>query len=201
MKQAIVYYNGYDSELFFPDKVEPHDDSLTIGCVSNFQPLKDIPTLIRAFRLLLDKVPQARLRLIGSGETKASCQELARKLGVSKKISFENEVDHLELPAFYRSLDVFVLPSRSEGFCCSYIEAMGCGVPVFGCKVSSLAEAFADEDCSRWLADSGDSLGLSQLILNWYNMRRPFRLRRPFDTATLAQEFLARIVPLRDKEG
>jgi glycosyltransferase involved in cell wall biosynthesis len=77
------------------------------------------------------------LTLAGEGDELAALQQLAAMLGVQARVHFAGRIDSSAMPAFYRDLDLFVLPSRTtpawkEQFGRVLIEAMACGVPVIG---------------------------------------------------------------------
>ena len=191
---SYVLYNGIDTSVFCPAprKRLDGDRKFVIGCVANFQPLKDQITLIKAVERLIkdDGVGDISLRFVGSGECLDTCRKYVAAHGLDTVVSFEKEMDHLELPEFYQSLDLFVLPSRLEGFCCSYVEAHGCGVPVIGCKGVSIEEVLSKEECDRWLISPMDVDGLARKIAWAKNRREQQTFCRPLDIEQLIVAFL-----------
>lgn len=141
-RSARVQYNGYDSSRFRPAPVA--HEGFVIGCVANFIPGKRQIDLVRALPRILEKVPSARIRFLGSGETLEPCRREAARLGVERRVSFEREVPHGEMPRFYNALDLFVLPSVNEGFCCALVEAAACGVPVMFTELISMNEVLTE---------------------------------------------------------
>lgn len=188
-QKAIVAYNGIDDTVFNERGRKAHE-GFVIGCVANFQPLKDHMTLLRAFAEVVRKIPGTKLRLVGSGETLDACKRFAETNCPKGTVSFEQEVDHLSLPEFYRSLDLFVLPSRLEGFCCSYMEAVGCGTPVMGCRGVSLEEVIPDAERVNWLVTPRDSHELAQKIIAYQAERKDFRLTQSMRIDDLVECFL-----------
>lgn len=83
-----------------------------------------------------------RLELIGDGETRADCQQLAEKLGISEQVVFTGEVQ--DVPARLERSDVFVLISDWEGLPFSIIEAMRAGLPVVASDVGGIGELIND---------------------------------------------------------
>jgi glycosyltransferase involved in cell wall biosynthesis len=78
-----------------------------------------------------------RLTLVGSGEELEALRKLASEGGIADRVSLGVRLPSAEMPDFYRSLDLLVLPSRTrpnwkEQFGRVLIEAMACGVPVLG---------------------------------------------------------------------
>lgn len=197
-RKAIVAYNGVDDAVFNEQGRKPHA-GFVIGCVANFQPLKDHMTLLRAFTEVVRQIPDAKLRLVGSGETLDECIRFAEKNCPAGTVSFEKEVDHLALPEFYRSLDLFVLPSRLEGFCCSYMEAVGCGTPVMGCRGVSLEEVIPEGDRANWLVAPCDSHELAKKIIAYYAEHKDFKLTQSMRIGNLAARFLDDVAALDTK--
>ena len=142
-KEAKVVYNGVDRRLFHPAPI-PHE-GYVIGCVGNFTPGKRQIDLLEAFPDILKAMPDARLRFLGSGTELESCKRFVRENGLADKVEFLSEVPHTEMPKFYNLLDVFVLPSVNEAFCCALIEAQACGLPIICCKGISTEEVMNEE--------------------------------------------------------
>ncbi|RPI24595.1 MAG: glycosyltransferase [Acidobacteria bacterium] len=80
-----------------------------------------------------------QLLIAGSGSAEADYRRLADQLGISGRVHFLGEVPDAELPALYRSADVFVLPSiqRSEAFGLVQLEAMASAVPVVSTELGT----------------------------------------------------------------
>lgn len=108
-------------------------------------------------------------------------------------ISFETEMPHDALVDFYNSLDLFVLPSRTEGFCCAYVEAIGCGVPVMGCRGVSVEEVIPLQDRNRWLITPKDYIELAKKILDFMENRWEFHLSRNMEIDGLMMDFLQKV--------
>ena len=91
-------------------------------------PRKNVGLLIDALALARERGEPLTLRMTGSPGP-----ELWRRIakrGMGDHVTFVGTLSRAELPAFYRSLDVFVIPSRQEGLGIVGVEAMACGVPV-----------------------------------------------------------------------
>lgn len=99
-----------------------------IGFAARFEdPRKNLPMLLEAVSRL--RHTGIRLKLAGCQPAQAT-RALVAALGLDGIVDFVGDVPAEGLPDFYRSLDVFALPSHQEGLCISGIEAMACGVPV-----------------------------------------------------------------------
>jgi phosphatidylinositol alpha-1,6-mannosyltransferase len=71
-------------------------------------------------------------RVAGEGDDRPRLEALARECGVAGRVRFLGAVPRPALPALYRAADLFVLPSRGEGFGIVFLEAMACGTPALG---------------------------------------------------------------------
>lgn len=138
-------YNGVDPADF--PAVESEPEVPTISWAGRMDPIKDLETLLRAFVLVRDKLPDARLRLFGDvnaggGHYANRCVKLAGELGVAAAVRFEGRVP--EIRDAYAAGNVVVLSSISEGFPYTVIEAMTCGRACVATDVGGVSEAVAD---------------------------------------------------------
>jgi len=129
-----VIHNGVDTARFRP-RTEAASSTITIGTVGRMVAVKDYPTLLRAFRLLLDRLPGRDLRLlvVGDGPERQALGELAAQLGITGRVDFPGELRTPE--DGYRRMDVFVNTSRFEGMSNTILEAMASGLPVIASAV------------------------------------------------------------------
>lgn len=140
-----IMYNGVDPADFPQAETDP--DEPTLVFMGRVDPLKDLHTLIRAFEIVHDKIPGARLRIFGgvpSGNESyhESCLELIEELGLEDAARFEGRV---AAPVdAYHAGQVVALTSISEGFPYTVVEAMACGRPVVVTNVGGVAEAVGD---------------------------------------------------------
>ena len=122
---------GVDTTLFEPPPEGGHTVPV-IGSVSRFVPRKGQDRLLEAVALL-DR--PAEVLLVGRGRKEADLRRTAERLGVSAR--FVVDVAWAELPALYRSMDVFCMPCSSrwgglevEGLGLVFLEASATGLPV-----------------------------------------------------------------------
>src|SRR5262249_136002 len=84
------------------------------------------------------------------------CRHRAAELGVADRLHFLGHVDEERLHDAYRSADLFVMPSRHEGFCIPVIEAMATGVPVVAARAGALPETVGDAGLTFEPDDAAD---------------------------------------------
>ena len=189
LPKQIVVYNGIDKSLFSPENRSPHK-GFVIGCVANFQPLKDHMTLLKAVNILKDKIEGLKVRLIGSGATLRDCKKYVQEHELQDIVSFEEEIDHRELPDFYRSLDLFVFPSRLEGFVCVCVESEACGTPCIFCRTISLSELISQSDCKKWMFDPMNVKDLVAKILAYNESKWKQNFNKNLDINAIWRTFL-----------
>ena len=124
-----VCHNGFEPHEFFAgERARPkqvRDASVVIGTVAVLREEKNIHLLVEAFAAVHKIDASARLLIVGEGPMRETVQQRARDLAIVESCIFENATPH---PAdWMRAIDVFVLPSRSEAFPNSLLEAMACG--------------------------------------------------------------------------
>lgn len=199
-KHTYILYNGVDTRFFnaVSSFYSSHDKNIfRIGCIGNFQELKDHITLIKAFNLLHKRgYKNMVLSLLGSGETKNTCVKYLKENNLMQYVEWPKEVYHEQLPDFYRSLDLFVLPSVYEGFGCVYTESYACGVPFMGVYDQGAAEVIAPNERDKWLIKPHDYVALANLIERYYKERYEQHLCQPYDINKLIQGFLNKIETL-----
>lgn len=99
--------------------------------VGGITPLKNIPTLLRAFRLLKNKGYKHKLVIIGFRRWKhEKDMAVISQLGLDQDVIELGFVDDEDLPHIYNLADCFVLPSFYEGFGIPILEAQACGCPI-----------------------------------------------------------------------
>lgn len=104
---------------------------------SNFRPVKRVGDVIRVFNEVLKKVP-SKLILVGDGPDRSQCEILCRELGIQEHVRFlGKQIDVIHILA---AADIFLMPSQSESFGLSALEAMACSVPVISSSVGGLPE-------------------------------------------------------------
>lgn len=136
----------------------PHDVPLLLW-VGRMVPVKGLDVLVRAFADSEVQRSGARLFLVGDGPLRGRLERLARKLGVSNRITFVGSVAHADLPTWYAAADRVLLPSLSEGVPNVLLEGLACGTPFLASDVGSIAELASDAgsllppgDVTAWVA-------------------------------------------------
>ena len=84
--------------------------------------------------------------IIGKGEEGPKLQKQARDLGVADRVKFLGFISYQDMPKYFSVCDIFVRPSRSEGFGNSFIEAMAGSLPVIATPVGGISDFVDDKE-------------------------------------------------------
>ena len=114
----------------------PNNEKVLIH-VSNFRAVKRVPDTIRVLQEVLKQMP-AKLVLVGDGPERATVERQCRELGICEHVRFLGKQS--ALPEILSAADIMLLPSQSESFGLSALEAMSCGVPVVATSSGGIPE-------------------------------------------------------------
>ncbi len=110
----------------------------TIVTVARLRPEKGHETLLSAFALLLDHLPEARLVLVGDGPMRNELEDSVRNRELVANVDFVGAVP--DIWPYLAAADVFALASKSEAFGIAIVEAMAAGLPVVAPAVGGIPE-------------------------------------------------------------
>jgi glycosyltransferase involved in cell wall biosynthesis len=141
-----VLYNGVDLEDY--GSARPTlDGPLRIVTVGGLVPRKGQEYAIEALALLIRSGVDANLELVGSGSDEAMLRRKTSEAGLGDRVTFAGE--QLDPRPYLAGADLFLLPSRQEGFSNALLEAMASALPVVATDVGGNAEAFIDGEGGR----------------------------------------------------
>ncbi|MBC7791155.1 MAG: N-acetyl-alpha-D-glucosaminyl L-malate synthase BshA [Anaerolineae bacterium] len=126
--------------------------------ISNFRPVKRVRDIIQIFATVNQEIPSA-LVMVGDGPDRGLAEKEARSLGVEGSTFFLGKID--AVAPLLASADLFLLPSQSESFGLSALEALACGVPVVASKAGGLPEVVVD-GVTGALREVGDVPAMAQ---------------------------------------
>lgn len=132
------------------------------ACIARFHPVKDHETLIRAWHLVNNSLPSAKLLLVGDGECRETCEALCRELDLEDSIEFWGI--RQDVPEILRAIDVFALTSVSEAASLTLLEAMASGCPAVLTDVGGNAE-HVTHAVEGLLAQRSDSQAIGKRLL------------------------------------
>ncbi len=139
---------------------------------SNFRPLKRVDDCIRIFKKIHDKIP-SKLLLIGDGPERSNCEYLAKELEVDKDVTFYGEQE--SFVEILSIADLFLMPSQSESFGLSALEAMACGVPVVSSNAGGLPELNLHGE-TGYIAEIGAVDKMAEYAINLLEDKNKYRI-------------------------
>jgi glycosyltransferase involved in cell wall biosynthesis len=170
-----VLYNGLDTDRFQPASVpdalraefDPERKHFLIGMFANYKRQKNHPMAVKAFKLVLEKIPHARLLLIGEsyddgGKCRVEVTQLIREYEMEAScLQLGNRSDVVD---FYNLCDITILPSFHEGLPNVVLESMACGTPAVVTDVSDNARLVRD-GVSGYVVKVGEVEKLAERIV------------------------------------
>ena len=168
--RITVLYNGVDVPLA-PDPADietcrremnlPEIDRV-IGVVGNLYPVKGHQYLIDAIPAVLERYPNTSFVFAGRGHLESDLKQQVNRLGLDKRVHFLGL--RQDIPRILALLDVFVLPSLSEGLSMAILEAMMAGKPVIATRVGGNPEIVLDGE-TGFLVPPKDSHALGESLI------------------------------------
>ncbi len=159
-----IIYNGIFTRVFHPDDSVARFETPTIVYLGRIKTYKRVDVIIRAMHAIRERVPGARLVIIGSGDGLPALRKLADTLSLSDQIvKFAGFVSEEEKVEYLRRSWVAVNTSPKEGWGIVGMEAQACGTPVVVSDAPGLRESVIDGE-TGYLFDFGDVAGLADKV-------------------------------------
>lgn len=114
-------------------------DNFIIGTIASFADHKDYPNLLNAISLVVKKYKKVKFLLVGDGELKEKCEDMADNLNILRYIHFLGYRE--DIADIINTFDLFVMPSKMEGLGTSVLDAMSVGLPVVSTDAGGITEA------------------------------------------------------------
>ena len=161
-------YNGLDftvrspamdrTEFFRSVGLDTDENSIVIGIAARLNPVKDIPTLIRAFAIAHAERPELRLLIAGDGDQMKELKALASSLGVQNEVCFAGWLSDVD--SFYHAIDINTLTSLSETFPYSLTEGARAALPTIASRVGGVPYLI-DHGANGLLFEAGNAEALA----------------------------------------
>ena len=197
-----VIPNFVDTDLFKPEEngefrnvLAPNGEKILVH-TSNFRPVKRVPDTIKIFEKVQQEIP-SKLILIGDGPDRSECERLCRQLELCDKVKFLGKQDGLV--EILSSSDLFLIPSQSESFGLSALEAMACGLPVISSSVGGLPELVRHNE-TGYIAEIGDVDRMAKYALELLTNERKYKLFSENSRGRAVNKFdKSKVVPLYEE--
>jgi glycosyltransferase involved in cell wall biosynthesis len=170
-----VIYNGIHPAVNDPeatqqikDKIGIAPSTIVLGTIARFDPIKNHPMMINAFKLVLEQFPDCRLLLIGDGDERENLERLVKDLNLTDKVIFTGYIS--EPQHYLNAMDIFLLSSFSEGTSMTLLEAMSLSKPCVVTDAGGSAEIIK-HGLNGLVSEIGDTVGFSDWTLSLLNDR------------------------------
>lgn len=171
--------------------------TVTLGAIGRITAVKGYQYLIEAMPFVLSAIPDCRLLIAGDGPMR---DELSRKislLGLDSHITFVGYQDSTD--RFLSTIDVFVMPSLSEGLPMALLEAMACKKPIVASSVGGIPEVINDGENGILVPPANPealSLGILKLCTDRYHWARMSQkakelVEKSFSSRNMAEQYVA----------
>ncbi len=195
-KDIDVVYNFVDTEHYrridasrWRSHIAPNGEKVIVH-VSNFRQVKRVPDVVRIFAEVRKHIA-AKLVLVGDGPDRSECERLARELSLSNDVFFLGKQQ--ALVEILSTADLMLMPSQSESFGLSALEAMCCEVPVVSSSVGGLPELVL-HDQTGYIAEIGDIGRMAKYALDLLTNARKHAMFAAASRARAVQFFDARVI-------
>jgi glycosyltransferase involved in cell wall biosynthesis len=131
-----------------------------VGTIGRLVPQKDYQTLLNAFSNVLKSMPNTELYVVGEGHLQKYLIESSKSLGINDKVYWLGKTEYIK--EFLSKIDLFILPSKYEGFGLVLLEAMVAKKPVIAANNSAIPEVLGKT--YEGLFSTGDANALAQQI-------------------------------------
>ena len=140
--------------------INGQSSNFKLGTIGRLVPQKDFPTLLSAFSNVLKTVPNIELYVVGEGYLQKDLIELGKSLGINDKVYWLGKTEYIK--EFLSKIDLFILPSKYEGFGLVLLEAMVAKKPIIAANNSAIPEVLGKT--YEGLFSTGDVNALAQQI-------------------------------------
>lgn len=201
-KEIRVIPNFVDTERFnrkkdcqFRSRIAPDGEKILVH-VSNFRAVKRVPDTIRIFDIVRKVIP-SKLVLVGDGPDRSESERLARELGIFEDVKFLGK--QTLLPEILSASDLMLMPSQSESFGLSALEAMSCSVPVVASSTGGLPELIVHGE-TGFIAELGDVQRMAKYAIDLLSDNHKWELFSQDARRRAVEKFNVNlIVPLYEK--
>jgi glycosyltransferase involved in cell wall biosynthesis len=170
--KAVKIYQGFESSFehlrLSDDEVALEIENLKLPakCIlflGTIQPRKNLSCLINSFASIFESIPHTLVLAGGPGSSQSEVENLVTKHNLNTRVVFTGYISDSQRAALYQHSELFVYPSKYEGFGLVLLESMSFGLPVIACRNSALPEVVNDAGI---LVESDNIQALAESMYN-----------------------------------
>jgi len=200
--KIVVIYNGIDTARFRDldragarRELGINESAIVFGSVSRLDPVKDHPTMIRAFGRVSTRCARCVFVIVGDGPERGAIERLVAELGLGDSVKLAGFTG--DVPRRLAAFDLFLQPSTEEGLSLTILEAAAAGVPIVASAVGGTGEII-ENGTSGTLIAAGDIEALAAALNGFVEDPAPFRemarsaretVERRFSLASMAAAY------------
>ncbi len=170
-RDILVIPNGVDADRFSNlsrkesrSKLNINGNDRVILFVGGLRLVKGVRYLIESMNIIRHEYQNIRLLIVGNGKERQNLENITEKLNLTECISFMGWVPNEAIQEYMAASDILVLPSLSEGFPVTILEAMASGLPIVCTKVGGMSEIVIDGE-NGYLIEPKNSMEIAEKVL------------------------------------
>jgi N-acetyl-alpha-D-glucosaminyl L-malate synthase BshA len=153
--------------------------------ISNFRRVKRVRDVVGIFAIVNREIP-SWLVMVGDGPDRPEAEDETRRLGIEDRVHFLGKIDNVA--PLLASADLFLLPTSSESFGLSALEALASGVPVVGTNAGGMPEVVRNGE-TGYLCEVGDVAGMGAAALSILSDRKKWEAMSDLGAADARARF------------
>jgi glycosyltransferase involved in cell wall biosynthesis len=182
-----VIPNGADVKRFIeaqPRDIQRKEGDIWLVTSSRLVHKNAVDDVIRSLAFL---TPNIKFLILGVGEEEKALRALVKSQKVEDRVVFQGYVSHADLPGYLKACDIFIRPSRTEGFGASFPEAMAAGLPVIATQEGGIADFLFDakrnpeKPTTGWAVDKDTPEQIAEAVKEIFN--NPEQTKRVIENA------------------
>jgi len=186
-ERIVLFPWGVDLEQFSPpqnpsmqvqdspafQQVAREGQRFVLLSVRSWEPVYGVDLVVKAFALAAQQIDGLHLVLLGGGSQAGYIRQILLQHDLMDQVTFAGQVKNYQLPDYYRSSDLYISASHSDGSSVSLMEALACGCPVLVSDIPGNREWITHGE-QGWLFPDHDAVALAQGIVQ--AVRQPEKL-------------------------
>jgi glycosyltransferase involved in cell wall biosynthesis len=142
-KISIAHHHFFDLDKFKINRAFT-ERGTRIGYIGRLSEEKGIANFISAIPKIMNRNDKIKFLIGGEGPLRSKVEQYLVKQNLKYNVRFAGWIPHSEIPSYLNELELFVLPSYTEGLPFIILEAMACGTPVLSTPVGAIPDVIKD---------------------------------------------------------